>query len=232
MDTRPFNATLLVSAFNPTGNPGEYTFESAIFNNQADASGNGAYDIQVGYVLYVPSTNFNTGTQIPGVVHRYKLTDINIIDSQTVSGTMIWDESGQEGLEIPTNGAGCGLSQASTVSGYGYAPADSIYPELSPGLTVQSVQTDLWNIADKVSSGGEGPGPTPGNNYKATIGDASSESFIIHHSLGTLDVSVEVFELSTGATVYTGVTRTGPNDVRIDFAYPIETNSHRVLIRA
>lgn len=227
MDTRPFNATLLVSAFNPTGNPGEYTFESATFNNQADASGNGAFDIQVGYVLYVPSTNFNTGTQIPGVVHRYKLTAITIVDAATVSGTMIWDETGAEGLEVPTNGAGCGLSQVSPTAHYGYAPVDNIYPELPPGLAVQSVQTDLWNITDQASSGGGSSSPS----YKTTVGDASALSFVINHSLGTLDVDIIVFDINTGGDVYPGVVRTGPNAVRLDFTYPIETNSHRVIVR-
>lgn len=229
MDTRPINASLYVDAFTPTGNPGEYTFENATYNNQADQTGNGAFDIQVGFVLYVPATNFNTGSPIPGVIHRYKLTSLNIVDPGFISGTMLWDETGQEGLEIPTNSIGCGLSQASPNLGFGYAPNDVLYPELPAGLTVQSVQTDLWNITDE-NSGGGGPGPT--NTYKTTIGDASAQSFTITHSLGTLDVGVEVYELSSGETTYAGVTRTGPNNVRIDFTYPIDTASHRVLVRS
>ena len=51
---RIINGALTVDAFNPTGNPGEYTFENAIFNNQSDATGNGAYDVQVGFVLFFP----------------------------------------------------------------------------------------------------------------------------------------------------------------------------------
>jgi hypothetical protein len=230
VDTRPINATLVVSSFNPTGNPGEYTFENAVYNNQADSSGNGAYDVQIGYVVYVPSTNFNTGIQIPGVAHRYKLTEVNIIDPQTLSGTMIWDETGQEGLEVPTNGVGSALSQASPTLGYGYAPTDSIYPELPAGLTVQSVQTDLWNITDSQTGGGEGPGPS--QTYKTTVGDDSALSFTINHMLGTADIDVKVFDLNTGADVYPGIVRTGPNSARLDFTYPIEANSHRVIVRA
>lgn len=230
MDTRPINASLLVDAFTPTGNPGEYTFDNAFYNNQADQTGNGAYDVQVDFVLYVPATNFNTGGSLTGVVHRYKLTTVTVVDSSHISGTMIWDELGQEGLEVPTNGAGCGLSQASPSSKYGYAPADALYSELPPGFTVQSVQTDLWNITD-IASPGPGPGPS-GSVYKRTIGDSVADSFTLHHALNTLDISVTVYELSTGADVYAGVVRTGPNDVRIDFAYPIETNSHRVIVRS
>lgn len=226
MDTRPINAALYVNAFNPTGNPGEYTFDSATYNNQADETGNGAFDAAVGWVLYVPSTNFNTSTQIPGVLHRYRLTTVTPVDPQTLSGTMVWDETGEEGLEVPTNGVGCGLSQVSPNLGLGYAPNDTVYPELSSGSTVESVQTDLVNIIDphESSSG-------PSTSFKATIGDGSALSFTVHHVLGTQDVSVTVYELSTGADVYAGVTRTGPDDVRLDFTYPIDATSHRVIVR-
>lgn len=232
MDTRPINASLLVSAFNPTGNPGEYTFEDAIYLNQADQAGNGSFDVQVGFVLYVPSSSFATGTLIPGVLHRYRLTSINAVDPSKLSGTIVWDELGQEGLEVPTNGATCGLSQPSPKYRYGYAPSEGVYPDLPPGFAVQATQTDLWNITDQIENGGTGPGPGPAGTYKTTIGDASALSFTINHSLGTRDVSVTVYELSTGENVYPGITRTGPNDVRIDFTYPVDANSHRVLILA
>ena len=228
METRPINATLYVDAFTPTGNPGEYTFENAIFNNQADQTGNGAFDVQADYVIYVPSTSFNTGMQLPGVVHRYKLTSVTPIDAQTVSGTMVWDEIGQEGLEIPTNGSTSGLSAPSPNKKFGYAPPEGIYDGLPPGFATQSVQTDLWNIVDPDQGGGGGPSQT----YKTTIGDATEQSFNIHHSFGTYDITVTVYDLSTGEDVYTGVTRTGPDDVRIDFSYPIDVNSHRVIVRA
>lgn len=228
MDIRPINASLVVSEFDPTGNPGEYTFTNATYNNQADESNNGAADVQVGWVLYVPSTNFNTAAQVPGVLHRYKLTSITLVDSATLSGTMVWDEVGEEGLEVPTNGVGCGLSEASPVAGFGYAPSPEIYPELTPGSATQSVQTDLWNIQDERDGGSSGPSST----YKATIGDATALTFTIIHGLGSADVSVTIYEISTGADVYAGVTRTGPNDVQIDFTYPIEANSHRVIVRS
>jgi hypothetical protein len=230
VDARPVNASLFVTDFTPTGNPGEYSFTNAIYNNQSDITGNGAFDVQVGYVLYVPSTNFNTGAPIIGVIHRYKLIDVTVVDGSTINGIMVWDETGQEGLEIPTNGVGCGLSAVSPNLGYGYAPVDSFYPELPTGLTAQSVQTDLWNISDQNTGGGGGPNPS--DSYKATIGDNSTLSFVVNHSLGTLDIDVKVFDLNTGGDVFPGVVRTGPNNVRLDFTYPIESASHRVIIRS
>lgn len=227
MDTRLINATLVPVSFDPTGNPGEYTFTSAAYNNQADESGNGAYDVAVGWVLYVPSTNFNTGTLVPGVLHRYRLTAVTPVDPQTVSGTMVWDETGAEGLEVPTNGVGCGLSQVSPNLGLGYAPNDTLYPELQTGSTVESVQTDLVNIVDQ-HEGSSGPSST----YKTTIGDATTLVFVVHHALASLDVSATIYELSTGADVYADIARTGPNDVQITFTYPIPLNSHRVIVRS
>lgn len=229
MDTRPINATLFINTFTPTGNPGEYTFDSAAYNNQADETGNGAYDVAVGWVIYVPSTNFNTSTQIPGVLHRYKLTKVNTANPQTISGTMVWDESGTEGLEVPTNGVGCGISQVSTNYGFGYAPSDTTYPELVPGSTIQSVQTDLWSQVDPHEGSGTG---TPGASFKANIGDGSTLSIVLTHSLNTKDVSVSIYELATGADVYPGIARTGPDVIQLDFTYPIEPASHRVIVRA
>lgn len=227
MEIRPINASLTVSEFDPTGNPGEYTFTNAVFNNQADESGNGAFDVVVGFVLFVPSTNFNSGTQVPGVVHRYKLTSVSVTDATTISGTMVWDETGEEGLEVPTNGVACGLSATSPVAGFAYAPSPEVYSELAAGSATQSVQADLWNIQDPhdAASG-------PSSSYKTTVGDATALTFAIHHGLGSLDVSVTMYEISTGADVFAGVTRTGPDDIQIDFTYPIEANSHRVIVRS
>lgn len=227
MSTRPINATLQISVFTPTGNPGEYTFDSAPYNNQADETGNGAYDAAVGWVLYIPSTNFNTGTQLPGVLHRYRLTAVTPVDPATLSGTIIWDELGEEGLEVPTNGAGCGLSQVSPNVGFGYAPSDAVYPELVLGSTVESVQSDLLNIADphEASSG-------PSSTFKATIGDAVTQNVTVNHALASLDVTVTIYEISTGADVYVEVVRTDANNIQINFTYVIPLNSHRVIVRS
>ena len=228
MDTRPINGTLYVETFNPTGNPGEYSFENAVFANQADSAGNGAYAVEVGFLLYVGSTDMGTAAILPGVLHRYKLTAVEVVDFSTINGTMVWDELGAEATEVPTNGSYAGLSQPSPNYKYGFAPSEGVYPDLPPGFAVQTVQTDLNNISDQQQSGG-GEGGT--QTYKVTIGDASALNFNIHHSLGTTDVSVTIFEISTGEDVFAKVTRTGPNDVSIDFTYPVEVDSHRVLVR-
>ena len=229
METRPINGTLFVDAFNPTGNPGEYTFANAVYLNQADTTGNGAYDIVAGFVLYVPSTDFNTSVQLTGVVHRYRLTDVTVVDVATISGTMVWDETGAEGLQVPTNGVYSGISATSPNYKYGFAPSEAIYSDLPQGFAVQTVQTDLNNITDNQSGGGPGPGPS--DAYKTTIGNSSAKTFVIQHDLNTFDVDIKVFDITTGGDVYPGIVRTGPNAIQLDFTYPIEPNSHRVIVK-
>lgn len=230
MDARPINAVVTVGELIPTGNPGEYTFENAVYNNQADLSGNAAYDVEVGWVLFGPTASFFSGAQIAGSVHRYKLTALEVVDPNTISGTILWDEAGSEQFEVPMPGS-WGISQRSANYSYGFPPSDAVYPELGNGFTTAAIQTDLWNITDQIESGGEGPGPSPSNTYKTTIGNAIALSFTITHSLGTLDVDIKVFDLNTGGDVYPGIVRTGPNTVRLDFTYPIEASSHRVIVR-
>jgi hypothetical protein len=49
----------------------------------------------------------------------------------------------------------------------------------------------------------------------ATIGDGSATSFTVTHSLGTLDVQVQVFENATGDTVECGVRRISTTQVQL-----------------
>lgn len=223
---RPINAALFVSVFTPTGNSGEYTIDSAVYNNQADRTGNGTYDVQVGFALYVPSTDLNTGMPIPGAVHRYKLTAVTPIDPMTLSCTILWDEPGVEGLEIPTNGVGCLLAETSSQQKLGFLPSDLVYPELTPGTTLESSLVDTWNIVDQISGG------STSAKFKATFGDASETEFVITHSLGTLDIQVQVFEIATGTTVYCGIARPDLNSVTLSFTEAPPLNGCRVLVTA
>ena len=52
----------------------------------------------------------------------------------------------------------------------------------------------------------------------------------ISHNLNTTDVIVEVFEVSTGITVYCDVTRTSANAVSLGFSVTPTTNQYRVVV--
>lgn len=150
---RIINGSLTVDSFIPSGNPGEYTFENAIFNNQADATGNGAYDVQVGFVLFVPASDPNTFMQIPGVAHRYKLTDVTIVDTNLVSATIVWDEQGEE-VDVPTNGVSCLIAETTVDKRLAIPAPDVIYPEVASGSTIAALLNDQRNIVDLITGGG------------------------------------------------------------------------------
>jgi hypothetical protein len=153
---RPINATLFVNSFTATGNPGEYTFDSAFFNNQTDATGNGAGDATVGSVLYIPASDVNTGLLVAGVVHRYRITQLVIVDPQTLSGTILWDEKAGPEVDAPSNGAYCLYSEATTNNRFGLPPSETVYPELSAGSTIGALNLDIRDISDEFSQVGGG----------------------------------------------------------------------------
>ena len=64
------------------------------------------------------------------------------------------------------------------------------------------------------------------NTYAVTITDTGN----VQHGLGAQDVIVQLYDVTTGETVYADVDRTGANDVYITFA-TTPTNSIRVLVQ-
>ena len=158
--TRPINASLFITDFLATGNPGEYTIENAQFNNQADATNNGAGDVTVGFTLYVPALDLNQGTSIPGVFHRYRLTSVTPIDSATLSATIIWDEDGAE-ADAPSGNSYCMLSQVTPTHKFSLWPTDVLYPGLPGGMTNAALVLENRDRTEKIVSGGGGGGSSP-----------------------------------------------------------------------
>lgn len=67
--------------------------------------------------------------------------------------------------------------------------------------------------------------------YAANIGDGTSTSIAVTHSLNSLDVVVEVYEIATGESVGVGVTRTSANVVTIEAIQAPATNALRVVVK-
>jgi hypothetical protein len=67
--------------------------------------------------------------------------------------------------------------------------------------------------------------------YAANIGDNSATSIAVTHSLGTLDVMVQVVEISTGATVECDVVRNSTSQVTLGFNVAPTTAQFRVLVQ-
>lgn len=66
--------------------------------------------------------------------------------------------------------------------------------------------------------------------YAANIGDGSTTAIAVTHSLGTLDVIVQVNNVSTGAVVIPDITLTSTNVVTLTFAVAPTTNQYRVVV--
>ena len=67
-------------------------------------------------------------------------------------------------------------------------------------------------------------------NFAGDVGNGSATSYAITHSLETLDVIVQVYEKSSGATVFTDVERTDTDTVTLIFASAPASNAYRVLV--
>jgi hypothetical protein len=67
--------------------------------------------------------------------------------------------------------------------------------------------------------------------FAANVGNGSSLSFLVTHNLNTLDVVVQVVEISNGDTVYTDVARTNVNAVTVTFATAPSANQYRIIIK-
>ena len=152
----PINAEFIASEFTPTGAPGEYQV-TGLYNNQADMTGAGAYDVLVGFALYVPATSLFTAMVIPGVFHRYRFTSVNPIDPATLSGTVVWDEDGEE-EDVPTPGMSCLVAEVTPNKKLALLPSDTMYPSMLAGSTHGALRVDVKNIHDKASTGGAGGG--------------------------------------------------------------------------
>lgn len=146
------NGVLYVEYFTPTGNPGEYTFENGVFNNQNDLTGNGAMDVDTSFVVFIPVSDINTFMPMLGVVNRYKFTNLTYIDTVRVSGTILYDEESVE-VGVPTSGSFCLVSKVTPNKRLAVPPIDDIYTDLVKGGTVAAMLNDLINILDKSSGG-------------------------------------------------------------------------------
>lgn len=142
------NGSLYVESYTPTENPGEYTFESGLYTNQND-TGNGAFDIVPGFVIYIPATNINTGSIIPGVSNRYLVTSVTVLDTVRVSGTILWDSTELE-EDAPSPGVFSIITQTTPNLKIGVPPVDNNYIDLTPGSTLAAMLNDIINIMDRL----------------------------------------------------------------------------------
>ena len=67
-------------------------------------------------------------------------------------------------------------------------------------------------------------------SFTGTIGDGSATAIVVTHSLGTRDVIIQLYDVSTYDTVYADVVRTTTDTATITFATAPATNDIKVLV--
>lgn len=94
--------------------------------------------------------------------------------------------------------------------------------EMGPG----TAGTDAVNV-DQLNAAVAG---AAFHSYAADIGDGTSTTITVTHSLATLDVQVQVYVKASGQSVETEVIRTSPNAVTVGFGLAPALNAYRVLV--
>lgn len=69
-----------------------------------------------------------------------------------------------------------------------------------------------------------------GRTYATSIGDGSATSYTVTHNLGSQDVIVQLYDVSSLDTVFADVVRTSTSVVTIDFSSAPTANDIRVLV--
>lgn len=90
--------------------------------------------------------------------------------------------------------------------------------ELGPG----TAGTDAVNLDQLSAASPQG--------FAASIGNGVDTLFTVTHNLGTNDVLVSVYEVSSGSDISTNTRRASTNTVEISFGSPPTTNQYRVLV--
>jgi len=156
---RIVQGTLFVSDYTPTGTPGEYSFSDAVYDNQADATGNGSYDLAPDFIMYIPATDEVSASPVPGVSHRYKVKQVISRDGLHLSAIIEWDEDGSY-TDLPTNGSYAIICENTPKLNFGLVPSKDVYPNIAGGTAESAYNNDLRRIADKLAiasvTGGDG----------------------------------------------------------------------------
>jgi hypothetical protein len=163
--------------------------------------------------------------QDSGVVKKAVVTDVlDLLTISTESGTSN-PSSGQLSIS-----AGNGIN--TTGSGATVTIAAEVATETNQGVV------ELATTAEAEAGTDTARAVTPAGveahydakNYATDVGDATNTEFDITHSLNTLDVIVQIYEKSSGATVFTDVVRDDVDTITLTFATAPAANAYRVLV--
>lgn len=146
--------------------------------------------------------------------HTHSSSDITNFQEavEDVVGAMATD-SGTVDFTYTDNGAGAGTLSASVI-----LAASASYLSTASGLAVDKDALETVLLSDGFT-----------RKVSANLTGVAT-SYAITHSLGTRDVTVNVYDNATYDTVETDVVRTDANIVTISFAIAPTSNAYRVVI--
>lgn len=96
-----------------------------------------------------------------------------------------------------------------------------------------NASTESGARTNLAAGGAQGSGvstPVLARKVSKTIGNNSDTTFTLIHAFNTTDVSVQVYEVSTGETVIADVARTDADTVTISFTVAPTSNSYKVVV--
>ena len=101
----------------------------------------------VGFVLFVPAADPNTFDPVPGVAHRYKITNLTVNSSNSINATILWDEGGVE-VDKPLNGSLVIISEKGAGLGLGFPVSQQVYGFLLSGMDQSAIIVDERSRVD------------------------------------------------------------------------------------
>lgn len=66
--------------------------------------------------------------------------------------------------------------------------------------------------------------------FTSPVGDGTAKSYTLNHNLGTKFVVVSLYDTATGEEVWTDITRTTNNAIKLEFAQTVATNKYTVVV--
>jgi hypothetical protein len=152
------------------------------------------------------TNNLNVGgdLNVTGSINTVNVTQVNITDNKINLNSDMPEEN------APSADAGIIVHRGTE------ADAELLWNESTDKWQLGLVSGNYHDIARK---------------YVTTIGDGSALTYTVTHNLGTREVSVQIYDTATYATVETDVTRTSTSQVVIGFAVnPPAAGAYTVVI--
>lgn len=217
-----------------------------LVKNEATQAHNGIYTWATGGTVLTRAEDFNTAVEIAGgdfvfVTEGTTYNNTGWVQTEPVdslgSDSIIFQQFSGAGTYTASNGV------LLTGTNFTFAPkTDGGLQTDSSGASVKlQTNSGLATTSNGLAVGaGTGISVSTGTvavdtavvarKYAVTVGNNVLQSITVTHNLNNLDVTVQIYEVSTGDEVYPDISRTGVNTVVVGFAVAPTNNQYRVVV--